>query len=390
MKINKTLTALIAGAGLGLSGQAMAAGTLAGADITNTVSLNYKVDSVNQTEIDSNATFRVDNKVIMTLSDNTTKTKIVPGGAATFIYQFANTGNGTQKFQLNVTNKSGSSDTGNITDPTVLYSIPVTAGDTGVYSLSGDVLTMEPDAVVTYEASFTFPKATSSADDLEHNDTFDMLGTALAVQSDGTTPVDFDADKNANKNSSLTTSTLNVAAEAASIDSIKWDGSITAETNITIESAYFTDGGSPATADPGMTVKVLNDPICNPDNSGYLVGIVYTCIDTGYKPKAIPGALVEYTITAKNEGAVSAESVIFTQDIRTISGELSGTPSTVTTAFVTGSLDNVDSDYNDVASASATVATVDHSTSDTNVLTVTVNDFEENEDITITFTAIVE
>ena len=77
MKINKTLTALIAGASFGLSGQVFAEGTAAGTTITNTVTLGYTVSTVPQTDLTLDVDFLVDTKVDFNLSNDETLQKVL-------------------------------------------------------------------------------------------------------------------------------------------------------------------------------------------------------------------------------------------------------------------------------------------------------------------------
>ena len=67
MKLNKTLTALAVSASFGLSGQAFAIGTAANLDISNEVTLQFYVGSVEQDQQTDVATFKVDNKIDLNL-----------------------------------------------------------------------------------------------------------------------------------------------------------------------------------------------------------------------------------------------------------------------------------------------------------------------------------
>jgi len=103
---------------------------------------------------------------------------------------------------------------------------------------------------------------------------------------------------------------------------IAYNGTHTQAFGSEIATAFFTkkDG----TEGPSLTAIVVNDPLCNENNDNYgLAGShassgtdttgVMNCVvngdfipPTGYTPKAIPGALVEYTISAKNHSTTVA------------------------------------------------------------------------------------
>jgi len=382
MKLNKTLTALVMGASFGLSGQAFAAGTVAGTDITNTVTLNYKVSTIDQAAVDSSAAFKVDNKVDMELDDNTGTSTIIPGASVTYAYTLTNSGNKSQFFKLGLSNQVlNVSDTGNITLPAVTY---LRTGGTGTSSLTTGVVTIDPDATIEYTATFTFPLTHGVDTTIENGNSFNILATATATtDATGATPLTADVatDKNdtTGPTPNLTSKELIVFAEDASVDSVIFNGIISAGTTTTIETASFTDGSG--NTGPLLSVKVINDPICNISTSAnfedanYTVGTQTPCLTADlpadYTPKAIPGALVEYTLYTKNESTVNATDVIFTEDVNAIPGVL-------------------DDSLANVASTPGTGVSVPTDSSTTSLLDLNIAAFDANGDITITFTAIVE
>jgi len=105
-----------------------------------------------------------------------------------------------------------------------------------------------------------------------------------------------------------------------------------------------------------------------------------TCDDNTYTPKAIPGALVEYTLTATNEGPVAAVDATFKQAIADMLYDNAGTPAL---AMQAGTIANPDVTFSDLAITPAIA-------NDGSNLSVTVSSFGSSENITITFTAIVE
>lgn len=101
MKMNKTLTALVASATMGLSGQAMAAGTPAGSQVTNTVTLDYSVSGTAQNQIDDSTQFIVDNKIDMTFTTALTgASTVIPGADLSPTYTLQNDSNDSQSFRF--------------------------------------------------------------------------------------------------------------------------------------------------------------------------------------------------------------------------------------------------------------------------------------------------
>lgn len=390
MKLNKTLTALAIGASFGLSGQAFALGTVSGTDISNTVTLNYNVSSVAQAPIGSVATFRVDNIVDMELADNTGTFTIIPGGSITYTYALKNSGNKTQFFKLDLINQiADTTDTGDITIPAVTFS---KTGGTVTSSITNGVVTIEPDADISFTAQFTFPMTANvgvTSRSIKNGDTFNILATATATTDvNGTTKLLADVDVNKNDTTggtpNLTAKELVVFAEAASTDSVLYNGVITVGSTTTVETAEFTD--STGSTGPTLTVKVLNDAICD-------ATVAYTDYSVGngsgnecpglasYRPKAIPGALVEYTLTAKNSStSTGAQHAVFThtlpitqETLDNVSLSIAGTAVSDLTATYT---------YN------ATTYTINESGAAD--LTVNVEAVAATETVVITFTALVK
>jgi len=398
MKINKTLTALIAGASIGMSGQAFAVGTTAGTTITNQVTLDYDVSGTAQAQLDVDTSFLVDNKIDMEISDNSGALTIVPGEDITYTYTLTNSGNKSQIFELllansiDATGTANTGDTGDITLPAVTYAFAGSNVSTGSILPSGYV-TIPADETATYTATFTYPQTHGASTIIVNDDNFKLLATAEAVadtSGTGITP-STTTDKNAAGN--ILGAELIVFAEDESVMTTTdtddaYTGVISVITSTTVETANFAHDGNgdgdfidSEDAGPGLTVMVLDDPICNVYNSGaanqesyyaaYTANTVNACLTgpTDYKPKAIPGALVEYTITAKNTGSVDATNVSFFQDIA---------DAAYTELLLAETLGN------EVTSHGTTAVAGD------NELTVTAGTVTQDSTVIITFTAIVE
>ena len=392
MKINKTLTALIAGASFGLSGQAMAAGTTAGTDITNTVNLDYKVNSVQQEVVESDAVFKVDTRVDMTMTDNTGTSEVAPGSTVTYTYNLDNAGNDTLYFDLDMANQAlDTSDTGNISIASVTYT---RTGGTGTSSITAGIVTLEEDADITYTAEFTFPTKTLVTDeDIAHNDTFYVLASATAVQADGS-PLDNDKTTDKNSDTYLAIESLNVFAESATLESAALNAEITIGTTTTVKSAWFTDGNQ--NTGPKLDLLIVNDDLCDatyvaatPAYGNYTPGGgVVTCDDTGYTPKALPDSLAEYTLFTENEGLAVAQDAVFALTLADINGFIANVDTGID-AYQASSLANVTVTFSK-GSGNVNPARDATDTSTATDLIVSVDFFEPGDTISITFTAIVE
>ncbi len=377
MKLNNKLMALAATATLGFSSHTMALGTVAGTDITNAVTLDFKVSGATQVQLTDDTTFRVDNKIDMTLANNTPAANTTaPGATETYTFRLVNEGNKEQRFKLALENTSASTST-NITIPTVTYAI--TTQHNGTSTLATDEITVPVDGDVSFTAQFTFPTQTTAPANIADGDTFNILATATAIESDGTAiTADVATDKNDAAN--IDGAELNVFAEDATTDSPIYNGVITVLASTDIATASLEDGSG--AGGPGITVKVLNDPICNDDNTGYVVGTVYTCSATNapatYTPKAIPGALVEYTITTVNVSTTTdADHLVYAHTLPATESTLANVAVTVDGTAQTGTYVYDTVTYN-VNNSSATA------------LQVNIETLPATETAVITFTAIVQ
>jgi uncharacterized repeat protein (TIGR01451 family) len=101
--------ALIALSSVGALHSAFAVGTPSGTAINNQATVDYSVGGVNQTQITSAvATFVVDSRVDLTVSEVSTNATTTSPGLSNVVTAFrvANTGNSTQGYQLSVTNEA--------------------------------------------------------------------------------------------------------------------------------------------------------------------------------------------------------------------------------------------------------------------------------------------
>ena len=380
MKINKTLTALIAGASLGLSGQAMAAGTTSGTTISNTVSLGYSVSGISQNDVESPSTFKVDKKVDMTLISNTGAADTIPGATVTLAYTIKNTGNSSQDYKLAVTNNGNAAH-----DPisVAFYS------DAGLTSLLTDSkLSTVVDIDLTFYASVEVSKHAS----VVNGSTVEMVLTATALDpsdTDGTNLLEQDVAAIDDKNANLSTEYV-IFAEAASIaagvanGNAAQNGEISVQTDRNIVTADLTNPGN--TDVPTLTIEIINDIICDTSLSNIstadysTAGTCPNAIATNYAPKAIPNSMAKFTYEARNSGPVTAEDVIFTE--------------TLPSEYTASSLSNVtltnDSSVQTLTDVGGIPAAANQMWVNGNTITIYVDDIETTKEFTITFTALVD
>jgi uncharacterized repeat protein (TIGR01451 family) len=260
----KTSLAAVMLSSLGVMQSANAVGVTAGTDITNTATVNYTVGGVGQTPVDSNTTtFTVDRKVDLTLT-NVGPTSTSPGATGVAVaYMLTNTGNGVDNFTLAGANQAG--------DDFEVAGIQVYRDDgttPGVYD-AGDTVVAAPlalnaDATVTLFIVSNIPLTATNGQD-------------AIVRLTATT-----------------TSTETVGGDTAGVDVVFADAGT--------DGTEFADGEYNVQAATLAVVKsaaIISDPING----------------TGADRKAIPGAVIEYSIVVTNNGAVNAAAVTLSDAI---------------------------------------------------------------------------
>jgi len=387
MKLNKSIMALATAAAFGISGQVFAAGTVAGTDISNTVTLGYTVSSTAQTPIESVSGFKVDQKVDMTFTSDTATADSVPGEKVTLAYTLTNTGNKAQAFVLALTNNGTAEHS-----PQVVTFYPTNTDATNETNaiVNDKVAALAVDASTTVYANVTLTNDAS----IVNGTTVNMLASATALDptdTDGTNTLDQNiaADKNANL-----TAEYVIFAEAASTNNAKHTGAITIPTDRTIVTAEFTDPAD-SNAVPTLAIKIISDVVCDSgltdaNTNDYSQGgtQVGTCPDvaaanqTAYRPKAIPTSMAEFTYSAENTGAVTANAVVFSE-------QLPSEYAIDSLANATLAIDAATQTLTTVTDAPDAVNEVRYDDT-TGTITIYVGDVAKDQVIAITFTAIVE
>lgn len=259
---------------------AHAAGTAAGSTITNTVSVDYTVGGINQTDATATDNITVDRKVNLTVArvDNTA-TPVTPGATNQAVsFRIENISNATLDFQLGALQVATGSPAGisgndgfNVTVPLVYYlddgDNVFDGGDTVITHLNS----LAPDSpVVVHVVAAQVPLGTAN-------------GSIAAVTLTATAK---ENDNGAALGSNLTQSATNTAG----MDTIFADA------------AGAIDGTRDAAHSATDDYIVLTATLAATKSSTVVAGEYGT-------GAAIPGATVEYCIAVTNTGGVAATGV---------------------------------------------------------------------------------
>jgi uncharacterized repeat protein (TIGR01451 family) len=267
--------------------------TPAGTTISNQASIGYSVGGVAQATINSAAvTFVVDRKVNLTVATSDTAAVVVAPGSIKYVLTFTvtNTGNGVQDVSLASTALAGGaakwSGNDNV-DASSAVSVYVESEATVGYQDGVDTATyideLAPGAVKTVYIVGVFNGAYNSNDIASYH----LLATAKAGGTGGS------------EGGALTETS---GAETPSVvDTVFADGQGSDTTNDIARDAKHSSQSDfkvlSANLSLTKTSSVISDPTNNTNN-----------------PKAIPGAVVEYTITISNAAGSAAATDIAVTD----------------------------------------------------------------------------
>lgn len=304
---------------------ALADGTPAGTNVSNTFTLDYSVSGVAQTQIDTSASgsntpteFTVDRLVDLTVASNGT-TAVAPGAQdQELVFSLTNEGNDIHAYDLDFINDGG--DQFSATAVSLFYHVD--DGD-GVFEPGADDGTpqaydtgndrtpdLPADRVLWVVVQGDIPP---DLNDANEDDITLLADTLIAGTS---TPVTADTDGN-----SLTGSAENVLADAggpaASDDPNGGDHSA---------SSTFIVASADLTAVKSVSVFSEDGAGCATIPGTPATGDQYS----------VPGACVEYVITVQNSGGTDADNVVITD---VLEPELSFVAAD-TTGFTGGSFAN--------------------------------------------------
>lgn len=345
-----TMGAFGLAAACGVATPALAAGTTAGSSITNTVTVDFQVGGISQTQQSASDSFVVDRKIDLLVEEvGTVTTDVVPGQTnAVTTFQLRNDSNETLDFLLAATQIAGGTaahggtDSFNATNIRIYRDNPST-GTVGSYDVG--------DALVTYVdelAADTTVRLFVLADipgGLANNA---VAGVQLRATAREGGAASTQGAAIAQTTGANTAGKDTVFADAAGVNDAARDGAHSAADDYTVKTA---------TLAVTKTSRVISDPINNTTN-----------------PKLIPGATVEYCVAVANSGGAAATSVAINDSVP---GELTFTAGSIKlNGTVTGGTCNADGAAGGSYSApvvSGTIATVAAGDTRTLVFRATVN-----------------
>lgn len=284
---------------------AYAVGTTAGTTISNQATVNYSVGGVSQTPIDSSvAAFVVDSRIDLTVTTlDTAAVVAVPGQLAVVsTFTVANTGNSIQSYRLTATDLNAVTVFGNAdTLNGLVLSTAVDTNSDGDYDAGidqiGNLGDIAPAASPVPVRVFVLANVPAGAT----NGQFASVSLTAEAATAGSTGATLAAETNTPDNPAAVDVVFADAGE---------DASEVTNSQYGIQSAALA---------VTKTATVISDPFNNTTN-----------------PKAIPGAVVEYTISIQNSGTAAATAVDVTDAIPTntqyVAGSMRRNGSAVTDA----------------------------------------------------------
>jgi uncharacterized repeat protein (TIGR01451 family) len=339
--------------------------TLFGTSISNTATLTYKAGENNPTITSDPVYFNVDRRVIFTLTNGngnngaTEAVLVTAGSEATTIYTLKNDSNAPIDFKLPTPDTDVTYtflQGGSVYTPDVDGLIQLTKGETG------DGSTDEITITVTYQV----PNGAANGS------TFITPFSVTAVEpvSDARIP-DVDADNG---------DAINGADKGDLIipvaDSVAWDQNAI-QTVTSIADSVFSiliDGEQLFEVEGAditlvKTVSILSDPINGKTN-----------------PKAIPGAVIKYTLTVSNSGKANALEVILADDLSSLTEKLEF----IDTASSSFMYDGASTILKQDGTSTDLKATLNESVLTFPTVTVPKNDGINNGIVTATFEAVLK
>lgn len=276
---------------------AAAAGTAAGATITNTVTVNYQVGGVAQTQQTASDTFTVDRKVNVTVTKVDSATvQVSPGQtSAVLTYTVTNLSNATLDWALTAAQQSGGAGANSNTDNFDVSNVRIyvesngtagwQAGDTQINYL--DELPADGSKTVYIVSDVPLGRAT--------NDVAVATLTATGREGGGAGSQGAALVETTTANTSAMDT---VFADAAGATDSARDAAFSAKNDYTVLAAALS---------VTKASKIISDPVNGISN-----------------PKMIPGATVEYCITVTNaSGGASAANVALSDTLPTTTTYLS-------------------------------------------------------------------
>jgi conserved repeat domain len=277
--------ALIALSSVGALQSAFAVGTPSGTTISNQATVDYSVGGVSQTQITSAAaSFVVDSRIDLTVSEvSTNATQTTPGQTnVVTAFRVTNTGNSTQGYQLSVTNEASGATLFSQTD------------DQNVNNLR---IFVDSNGNGTYDAG---TDATTNIDTLAT----DADGESLVVFVVADIPV-------AATNGQYANVRLQARAAVAGTSGATLATQTAGADNPAAVDIVFADAGRDATESAADQYEIRSAALTVTKNAAVISDPFN---GTGADRKAIPGAVIEYTIVVTNNSTTTAASAVTVND----------------------------------------------------------------------------
>lgn len=262
--------------------------TAAGATVSNTATVNYKVGTVDQDPVDSNQVdFVVDRKINVTVTADNTPVSVVPG-----VNDYV--------LELTVTNESNAA---------LDFDLAV--------AQTGDGTTLSPSAATDNLTMNGFQFFV----DTNGNDTYDPgVDTATTITSLGAGAgikvfVIADAPSTAANNAYAGVSVLVTARELGGAALSAAAGA----DDPAVMDTVFADGDGPVAGDGNRDAIISAYGAYHVVTASLAVNksatVAWDPVNITTNPKAIPGAEIEYCLVVKNSGAVAAADIVLTDAI---------------------------------------------------------------------------
>lgn len=261
---------------------AIAQGTLAGNTITNTVTVDYSVGGVNQTDITASDSFIVDRKINVVVTATGVTTTVVPGQTKVVrTFEVQNLSNTTVGYALTAAQIGGAPDF-NLSNITIFND----ANANGVYDTGEATISslnqLAADEIVTVSVAVDVDPAATNAEATQ------VILTANAHEAGAT----------AGFNSIGAEIVATSGANTAGVDTVLADsaGTDTGATDV-VNQGDFSASHTLTVAAAELTVAKSSRVVWDP-------------VNLTTDPKAIPGARVEYCISVSNaSGGATATGV---------------------------------------------------------------------------------
>jgi uncharacterized repeat protein (TIGR01451 family) len=272
-----------------------AAGTAAGTTVSNQASLSFEVLGISQTPVTSNVyDFVVDRKIDLTVATtDVAEVQVAPGSTGNLLtFTVENTGNDTQDFALSAVARVGGTAAFGGTDNVNAASVAVfvESGATPGYQVGEDTATfideLAADGTGTAYIVGNFATGSYNNGDIASYHLLvegragggaSSLGAALSETAGGDTP--------------------------GTVDTVFADGQGSDTTNDAARDAKFSDDSDYLVSAANLTVTKTSVVVSDPSNGTT-------------NPKAIPGAIIEYTVTISNaSGAATASNITFSDSL---------------------------------------------------------------------------